>query len=153
MAAQMMQRVTVYNGFTIFQQSPAVVELHDDNTFVLNEIDGPTGAITKTVFSVPANQLTVRGSMSMLTIAANGVKKRIDFSPGSRYALAAGGVIGLAISGSLAKKSGIQAWIDQLRAAGADVKFTGMGSMIALGVAIGVLLVIVIAGSVAAGAL
>ena len=147
MAIILTQPVTVFDGISQFSAKKAVIELHDDNRFVLAKIDEATGAKTETVMDVPLTALEVGGSQAMLTFKANGVKKRVDFSFGSRAAMALGGVAGMAISGQLAKNSGIGTWVEAFKSRGVPVKFMSFGKMMGISFAIvgGIVVIIVIA--------
>jgi hypothetical protein len=146
MAIILQQPVTVFDGITQFSAKKAVIELHDDDHFVLYKIDELTGAITEVVMNVWLKDLEVGGSQAMLTFKSGGIKKRVDFSFGSRIALAAGGVAGIAVSGALAKSSGIGAWVEAFKARGVRVRFMTFGRMMGLSVAIafGIIAVIVV---------
>lgn len=150
MAIILQQPVTVFDGVTQFSAKKAVIELHDDDHFVLYKIDEATGAITETVMNVWLKDLVVGGSQAMLTFTSAGVKKRVDFSFGSRAALAMGGVAGIAVSGALAKNSGIGAWVEAFKARGVPVKFISFGKVMGISLAItGALLVVVVVIAVA----
>jgi hypothetical protein len=147
MAIILQQPVTVFDGISQFSAKKAVIELHDDDHFVLYKIDEATGAITETVMNVWLRDLEVSGSQAMLVFKSAGIKKRVDFSFGSRLALAAGGVAGIAVAGSLAKKSGIGAWVDAFKARGVPVKFMTFGKLMGISFAIvgGILVVTIVA--------
>jgi len=150
MAIILQQPVTVFDGVTQFSAKKAVIELHDDDHFVLYKIDEATGAITETVMNVWLKDLVVGGSQAMLTFTSAGVKKRVDFSFGSRAALAMGGVAGIAVSGALAKNSGIGAWVEAFKSRGVPVKFISFGKVMGISLAItGALLVVVVVIAVA----
>jgi len=143
MAVILQQPVTVFDGISQFSAKKAVIELHDDDHFVLYKIDDQTGAVTETVMNVWLKDLEVGGSSAMLTFKSAGVKKRVDFSFGSRAAMALGGVAGMAVAGSLAKNSGIGAWVEAFKARGVPVKFMTFGKMMGISFAIAIPLVIV----------
>lgn len=144
MAIILQQPVTVFDGVTQFSARKAVIELHDDDHFSLYKIDEATGAITEVVMNVWLKDLEVGGSSAMLTFKSGGIKKRVDFSFGSRLAMAAGGVVGMALSGALAKESGIGAWVEAFKARGVKVRFWSFSKMLGIGFAIAVPLVVVI---------
>ena len=146
MAIIMQQPVTVFDGISQFSAKKAVIELHDDNRFVLYKIDEVTGAPTEIVMDVPLTALEVSGSQAILLFKANGLRKRVDFSFGSRLAMGMGGVAGIAVAGALAKNSGVGEWVDAFRARGVPVKFMTFGRMMGISFAIAgaVILVIVV---------
>ena len=144
MAIILQQPVTVFDGVTQFSAKKAVIELHDDDHFVLNKIDPATGQIVETVMNVWLKDLEVSGSQAMLVFKSAGVKKRVDFSFGSRLAMGMGGVAGMAVAGTLAKNSGIGAWVEAFKARGVPVKFMTFGKLLGISFAIAIGLVVVV---------
>lgn len=146
MAIVLQHFVTVFDGVTQFSAKKAVIELHDDDHFTLYKIDEATGAITEVVMNVWLKDLEVGGSQAMLTFTSGGIKKRVDFSFGSRLAMGLGGVAGIAVAGTLASNSGILAWVEAFKARGVTVKFIGFGKLMAISfaAAFGLVAVIVV---------
>ena len=145
------QQVTVFDGISQFSAKPAAIELHDDR-FILAKWDEATQQKTEVVMDVPLTDLTVGGSMAMLTFTANGLKRRVDFSFGARLALI-GGAAGLVAANSLAKSSGMEAWLHEFTQRGVRVKFLRT-SMIVLWSVLGtVALVAVLFVAIVLGAL
>ena len=147
MALVLSRFVTVFDGISQFSARSAVIELHDDDTFVLAKVDAATGAQTEVIFNTPLRDLTVGGSMATLTFKVGGVKKRVDFSFGSRVVGALGGVIGMAAQGNMIKNSGIMQWVDTFKMRGTRVRYLGMGKIV-LWTLVGVIGVFVIIGVV-----
>ena len=153
MAVVLSHHVDVFDGVTQFSARPALIELTDTNLFSLSKIDPATGAPTEVIFgNVPASEIAVGGSSSTLTFTHNGVKKRVDFSFGSRAA-GAFGLAGAVVAANLIKKSGIQDWVAAFKAAGAQVKFWSYGRTMGLGLGIGFGIVIIVVVVVVAVAL
>ncbi|MDQ1570348.1 MAG: hypothetical protein QOF79_1022 [Actinomycetota bacterium] len=121
MTVVLSNRVQVFDGFTIFSARAAVMELHDDNRFVLGKLDSTGAYVTDMVFDLPVNQLSVSGSQNSLVLSANGTKKRVDFSNGKSVGIAFG-VVGLALDAAQAKKSGINNWVAAFKERGAKTK-------------------------------
>jgi hypothetical protein len=145
--------VDTFDGVTQFSARAAVIELDDNNTFTLTKIDRQTGVPVEVVFDhIPVGQLTVRGSSSTPVFLYNGVKKRVDFSFGSRAAMGFGAV-GMIVAGSLLKKSGVNEWMAALKAGGATVKYRSFGKTLRLAFIIAGALVVVIVGATVIGVL
>lgn len=147
----LVNHVDVFDGVSQFSARPAVVELYEDR-FVLVKVDPATGAKTETIFDTPLAGLSVRGSSAMLVFAVDGVRKRVDFSFGTRAAVALG-VGGLAVGGALAAKSGVGAWVDALKAKGVPIRFRSYGKTIGLGVGIALGIVVILVAVVVVVAL
>jgi hypothetical protein len=114
--------LTMFEGVTQFSAKPAIIDLYD-NRFVMTATDGAS----EIVFDTPLNELTVGGSMAMLTFTVGGVKRRVDFSFASRAALIA--PAGIFAAGALVKQSGVNTWVKELKARGATVKYISMGKI------------------------
>jgi hypothetical protein len=149
MAIVLTRNVDVFDGISQFSARPAVIELHDDDTFVLAKIDPATNAKTEIVFQTGLSDLTVGGSSAMLTFTVGGVKKRVDFSFAARAAMAVGGVAGLAASAGIVAGSGINDWLAAFRAKGVTVKYLSQGKIV-LWSLLGTLAVVVVIGVVIA---
>ena len=124
MAVALQQLVKTRGGFFSFGTRPAVIELHDDNRFVMFAIDKTTQVRTDTLMDVSLATLRARKQQSLLVFTSGSIKRRVDFADGSEYiGFAAGGLVGMAIAGAVAEpRSGIHTWIDALRAHGVQVK-------------------------------
>ena len=148
MSVVLSNRVQVFDGNTIFSARAAVMELHDDNRFVLGKLDSTGAYVTDMVFDLPVNQLSVSGSQSSLVLSANGIKKRVDFSNGKSVGVAFG-VVGLAIDAAQAKNSGINNWVAAFKQGGAKTKHRGSNvNATRLIVLVAVLLVLITAFAV-----
>jgi hypothetical protein len=124
-----------------FGGTQALLELTDDGRVILSTIDGKTGQRAATVIDSYAGDLRVRGSNSILTIGANGVRRRLDFAADWR-GLAAFGLVGAIANAAIARNEGIVDWANRLKAAGADVKFiTGGKSAVRILIITGAIIV------------
>lgn len=152
MAVVLQHYVNVFDGVSQFSARPAVIEFTDTNTFTLAKIEPATGVRTEVIFdNVPASEVTLGGTQATPWFSYNGVKRRVDFSFGSRVA-GSFGLVGMAVQSSMISKSGVGEWIAAFRAAGAPVKYWSQGKTMGIGFAIGggiVVLVIIIVVAVA----
>ena len=144
MAVILSHNLDVFDGVTQFSARPAVIELTDTNLFTLAKIDPATGARTEVIFdNVPVSELAVGGTSSTLTFTHNGVKKRVDFSFGSRVA-GAFGVIGMVAQSQMLKKSGIRDWVAAFRAAGVKVSYWSPGRLFAIAFVVAIVVIIIV---------
>jgi hypothetical protein len=114
--------LTMFEGVTQFSAKPAIIDLYE-NRFVMTTTDGAP----EIVFDTPLNELTVGGSMAMLTFTVGDLKRRVDFSFASRAALIA--PAGIFAAGALVKQSGVNTWVRELKARGVAVKYLSMGKI------------------------
>ena len=147
MTTALQQLVTLYEGKTVFSGQRAVIELLDDNRFVMFKVDPETGLRTDTVLDVPVSDLAVKGAGQQLVFTANGLTKRVDFAPSRNFAAAFGGLAGLAIASAVSGPTGIKAWRQELKERGVQVKGANTVLYIVLAV-----VVFVIAFAAASGA-
>ena len=149
MAVALQQLVKTRGGFFSFGTRPAVIELHDDNRFVMFAIDKTTQVRTDTLMDVSLATLRVRKQQSLLVFTSGSIRRRVDFSDGSEYiGFAAAGLVGLAIAGAVAQpKSGILTWIAALRANGVQVKtpVVSKAFLVIIGIPIVLTLILVVA--------
>lgn len=153
MAVVLSKQLIFYPGVTVFTGVPALLELHDDNRLSLTKVDPATGIRSDVVLDVPLTELTVGGGSSTLTLIAGGKKTRVDFNRGSRWALAAGGIVGLAVAGALTADSGLGDWIKTFKAHGVTVKYWGMGKSIAIALGVVLFLFVIAVVLIGSGAL
>jgi hypothetical protein len=130
-----------------FGGKKALLELTDDGRVILTIIEKKTGLRVATIIDSYARDLRVGGSDSILTIRADGVRRRLDFAADWR-GLAVFGLVGAIANAAIARDEGIVDWANRLKAAGADVKFITGGQsavriLIIAGVLIGVLVLFV----------
>jgi hypothetical protein len=151
MAIVLTHNVDVFDAIMQIAGNPAVIELNDDDTFVLARRDPATGAKGEVIMNVPLSQLTVRGSQAVLAFTANGLTKRVDFSAVSR-AVGMAGVAGMIAQAAIVNDSGIKQWIETLRMRGVTVKYARQGrrTLISLGVVVVILIVVVVAVTITA---
>jgi len=145
--------VGVVEGFFGIQK-PAIMDLHDDGRFVLVRIDPTTKTFGEKIFDCPITSLSVGGASTYLTVSANGLKKRVDFS--SRSAVGAGtlGLIGYAIASSYATDAGLKNWVAMFRQNGLLRRYSNTNrNLIILGSILGGLLLLVFGGAALASAL
>lgn len=102
-------------GFSLRQ--PAVMDLHDNDRFVLIKFDPRTGEFGERVFDTPVSSLAVTATSTYLTITEGRLKRRVSFTDGG-VGLAAFGLIGYAIAASNASKAGLTSWVELFRARG-----------------------------------
>ena len=149
MAILLQQLVKTRGGFFSFGTRPAVMELHDDNRFVLFAIDKISQVRTETLMDAPLATLRVRKQQSLLIFSSGSLKRRVDFADGSEYiGFAAAGLVGMAIAGAAAEpKSGILTWIAALRAHGVRVKTPAVSKafLVIIGIPIVLTLILVVA--------
>jgi hypothetical protein len=143
--------VQLYDGFTMFSATPAVVDVDDDkNTFQLSKIDS-AGNRTESVFNVPINQVVVRGRATRLRLLVGGVRKMIDFSMASTVVQGFGGMAGEIAGGVLDSKSGVNQIVAALRKGGAEVHYwsywkrVGITWLIAIGFIVVIIVIIALA--------
>lgn len=139
--------MTLYEGKTIFSGQRAVIELLDDNRFVMFKVDPETGLRTDTVIDVPLTELAVKGSGQQLVFSTNGLTKRVDFAPSRNFAAAFGGLAGLAIASAVSGPSGIKAWRQELKERGVQVKGANTALLIVIAVVVFVVVFAAAAGA------
>lgn len=144
------QTVQLYDGYTMFSATSAVIDVDDDkNTFQLSKIDG-TGNRTESVFNVPINQVVVRGRATRLRLLVGGVRKMVDFSIGSTV-VQGFGLAGEIAGGVMDSKSGVNQVVAALRKGGAEVHYwsywkrVGITWLIALGFVVVIIAIIAVA--------
>ena len=120
---------------------------------VLSKVDPATGTRSDIVLDVPLTELTVGGGSSTLTLITSGKKTRVDFNRGSRWAMAAGGIVGRAVAGALTADSGLGDWIKTFKAHGVTVKYWGMGKSIAIAFGIVLFFIVITVILIGSGAL
>lgn len=150
MTILLQQQVTLYEGRTIFSGTKVVIELHDDNRFVMFRLDPTTQLRTETVVDVPLSELSVRGSESQLQFIAAGLKKRVNFSHAVTLG-ALGGLAGVAIASAMSPKSMIKTWVADLKARGVAVRYTSSLKIVLIALGVIVVLFIVATALGAAG--
>ena len=129
MTVTLQQLVTTRLSPTSFGDRKAVIELHDDNRFVMFLIDHKTQARTETLVDAPAASITVGGTQSYLLINDGQRKRRVDFkNPNTLTGLAIGGAIGMAVADTVGNTSGIKTWVEALRAHGARIKYSAIST-------------------------
>ena len=106
---------------------PAVIELRDDNQFLLYTVDKKTNASIEMIMNEPVGSLRVSGNQSFLVLSSPTNKRRVEFTnPNQLTGLLAGGLIGAAVADAYANPSGIRSWVDALGSRGAAVRYSGM---------------------------
>jgi len=117
MGILLQQLVKTRGGFFSFGTRPSVIELHDDERFVIFAIDKQTHMRMETLMDVPLDSLRVRKQGTLLIFKSGPVTRRVEFSDGSEnIGFAAGGLVGMAIAtAAAAPRTGILTWIDALR--------------------------------------
>ena len=116
MAVVLRSEVKVYKaGFRLGSQF-AIMDLHDNGQFVLIHVDQRSGQFLDRVFDTDIRNLSVKGASTYLTITSTDrVKRRVDFASDAGAGMLAFGLLGAAISSSLANKSGLQEWVATFR--------------------------------------
>ncbi|HEY5229714.1 MAG TPA: hypothetical protein VIJ11_02330 [Galbitalea sp.] len=139
------QTVQLYDGYTMFSATSAVIDVDDDkNTFQLSKIDSG-GNRTESVFNVPINQVVVRGRATRLRLLVGGVRKMVDFSIGSTLVSGFGGMAGEIAGGVMDSKSGVNQVVAALRKGGAEVHYWSYWKRVGITwlIAIGFIIVII----------
>lgn len=123
------QLVKSRRSFFSLTTQPVVIELYDENRFVMFSIDRVTKVRTETLMDVPLTALSVLKVESQLELTAMAVSRRLDFSDGMQYlGLAGGGLIGMAITSAVYQPRGIGVWVEALRARGVNVRTRIVGA-------------------------
>ncbi|HEY1531215.1 MAG TPA: hypothetical protein VGF80_10400 [Galbitalea sp.] len=136
-AVLLRSQVQIFEGATIRSSIPAGMELHDDDRFLLLELDPATGAVVKPIIDTPVTNLDVNPSATYLQIASGGISKRVVFAAGDRVPFPVLGVIGMEMSRQAAVKAGLNQWIAVFKQHGVLRKFTtNTRNAIVLGVGI-----------------
>lgn len=123
--AYMQSRVQYFLSKTILGggNGLGLLEWSKDGHIRLFAIDPGSGQSTGVVFDCLPNQIRkVRASLTHLGIYLDDKTCNMDFSNSALPWLAAGGIIGLFMASRKTKQSGIQWWIDNIRAQGVVVK-------------------------------
>jgi hypothetical protein len=123
--AYMQSRVQYFLGKTIYAGGSGLglLEWSKDGHIRLFAIDPSSGQSTGVVFDCVPNQIRkVRASLTHLGIYLDDKSCNMDFSNSALPWLAAGGLIGLFMANRKTKQSGIQWWVDNIRAQGVAVK-------------------------------
>lgn len=153
MGTVMFSQVMLSGGFTSIRHQPAVIEMHDDGTFSLFNIDKSTRAPAEIIFDrVPMRDTLVSGASELFILTAGGVKSRLNFAPETAGAVALG-IIGIALREAAVADSGLSQWLEAFRRAGARVTYRGVGgqlrrALLISGVALGVFIVAIVVSSV-----
>jgi hypothetical protein len=144
MAVILSNRVDVSGGWSQLIGNSGLIELHDSGRFILGRLAPGGSHVSEMYFDLPVTELQVKGADGVLTISANGVKKRVDFAPNSR-ALVGFGLVGALVAANAAKTSGVTTWIDAFRHYGVPTRyaptFNGKRMLIIIGVITGIFVV------------
>ena len=130
---------------------PAVMDLHDNDRFVLIKFNPRTGEFGERVFDTPVSSLRVSGTSTYLTISEGRVKRRVDFAGNSPVGVAGFGLLGYAIQASYASQSGIKSWVEVFRERGVMRRqlSTARRLLIFVGILVGIIVVLFVATSIA----
>ena len=140
--AQLQANVDYLPGITIAGATSALLEWSADNRIKFFKMDADKNAATEVLFDVPLSEIQkVTGSMIMLTFKVGGKKYNAQFSRTMAPKLAVGGAIGMGLAYADTKTSGINQWIEKLKANNVPMKVMGWGWAVKWGLIIsGVLL-------------
>jgi hypothetical protein len=123
--AYMQSRVQYFTSKTIFGSGNGLglLEWSKDGHIRLFAIDPGTGQSTGVVFDcLPSQIRKVRASLTHLGVYLDDKTCNMDFSNSALPWLVTGGIIGLFMASRKTKQSGIQWWVDNIKAQGVTVK-------------------------------
>ena len=116
----MQSRVQYFAGWTAFSGSNlGLLEWSADNHIRLFAIDPDTGGSTGLIFDcLPSQIRTARATVAGLTLYTDTGSYNLDFSTGAAAWLLTVGLLGLLMAQRKQRQSGVQWWVDSLRAQG-----------------------------------
>jgi ammonia channel protein AmtB len=143
------QNVRLYDGFP---PGSGVIQINDDDTFVLTKLSSAVGGAGQVIFTAPLREVAARGSGSTVTFTVGSVRKRVDFSLGSQAVRDFGGLAGEIAGGVMVSRSGVAQVIAALRKGGASVRYRSYIQRLLLiwAIAIGFVVVIIVIIAIAA---